>query len=361
MASFTGFFDNLRNGLFNPKGNLGDYRHAARLYIDNNMRLAPKFKHLFHVVLNINPAIRQLSPLINQFDRNEVNLLCRGAELPRYNLQTETVNQYNRKKIIQTGVQYQPVSLQFHDDNSGLTTLLWEAYFRYYFSDSNYVQRNVDGSPALTARPYEKANSGLNSMYSNERFVGFKFGLDKPNKPVEFFTSIQIFQLHPQLGEPTYTSFTLVNPKIDQFQHDGMSQDGSEFSINTMSISYEAVMYNRGYTRPGNAPAGFGETHYDKVPSPLVIEGGGTRSIFGRGGTIAGITNTIDDFVNGNFLEGIISGINTLDNLRKQTTSGALQEITGVAVGALQDIENNPFPRVTNSNTTFGEPKRFGD
>ena len=45
MGIFDGYFDNFIN-FGGPKGNLGDYQHAARLYVDNNMRLAPKFKHL---------------------------------------------------------------------------------------------------------------------------------------------------------------------------------------------------------------------------------------------------------------------------------------------------------------------------
>lgn len=329
MAVNNSFFDNLFNGLTNPKGNLGDYRHAARLYIDNNMRLAPKFKFLYHVVLNINPSIRDLFPLIRQLPKNEVNLLCRSADLPRYNPQTTTVNQYNRKKVVQTSIQYQPITIEFHDDNAGLTTLLWECYYRYYFADGNYTRRQADGSPAISIPEYKKANlQGLNTMYEGEGFNNKKFGMDRPNKLVDFFDSIQIFQLHAQSGEPTYTSFTIINPKIDQFQHDRVDQSVSEFSLNSMSLSYETVLYNRGITDIGNAPAGFAETHYDRVPSPLSIEGGGTRSLFGRGGTIAGLANAIDDIQRGNFGSAAISVANIFQNSRNLSRSGIRSEIT---------------------------------
>ena len=39
----------LVGGLLNPKGNLGDFRHAARLFTDDSFRLLPKSKFLFHV------------------------------------------------------------------------------------------------------------------------------------------------------------------------------------------------------------------------------------------------------------------------------------------------------------------------
>jgi hypothetical protein len=356
MSTFNGFFDNFLRGVTNPKGNLGDYRHAARLYIDNNMRLAPKVKYLYHVVLNINPQVRQLFPLVNEIPRNEINLLCRSADLPRYSPQTTTVNQYNRKKVIQTSIQYQPVSLEFHDDNAGLTTLLWECYYRYYFADGNYTQRQVDGSPAVTVREYVKANNGLNTMYAGEGFNNNKFGLDRPNKPVDFFTSVQIFQLHAQSGRPTYTSFTLINPKIDQFQHDRVDQSVSEFTFNSLTLSYETVLYNRGLTVAGNAPAGFAETHYDKVPSPLTIEGGGTSSLFGRGGVIAGVANAINDLQDGNILNAIIKATNVAQNINNLSSSGVSTELTNIVVNSFDNIS---IPSSTNQNTTTGTPKQF--
>lgn len=356
MPINTGFFDNFFTGLTNPKGNLGDYRHAARLYTDNNMRLAPKFKFLYHVVFNIDPRIRQLFPLVNEIPRDEINMLCRSADLPKYNPQTTTVNQYNRKKVVQTSLQYQPITIEFHDDNAGLTSLLWECYYRYYFADGNYTERQVDGSPAITARPYQRANGGLNTMYAGEGFNAYKFGMDRPNKPVDFFTSVQIFQLHAQNGQPTYTSFTIVNPKIDQFQHDTVDQSASEFSLNSMSLSYESVLYNRGLTIPGNAPTGFGETHYDKVPSPLTIEGGGTRTLFGRGGVIAGAANAIEDLQNGNFGQAAISTINVLQNVGGLSSRGIRTELANTAVGLLNGIAVSSN---RSTNTTESTPKRF--
>ena len=38
----TPFLDNLKSGVLEPKGNLGDFAHAARLYVDDSFRLAIK-------------------------------------------------------------------------------------------------------------------------------------------------------------------------------------------------------------------------------------------------------------------------------------------------------------------------------
>ena len=45
----NGFLDNFFNGVLNPKGSMGDFQHASRLYVDNAFRLAPKSKFLYFV------------------------------------------------------------------------------------------------------------------------------------------------------------------------------------------------------------------------------------------------------------------------------------------------------------------------
>lgn len=354
MALYTGYYDNFSLSGLGTKGTLGDYQHAARLYVDNNMRLSPKFKHLFHVVFNINSDIRSVLPVLDRIDRNEINLLCRSADLPRFSLQTETLNQYNRKKIIQTGIQYQPVTIQFHDDNAGLTTLLWELYYRYYFADGNYTtkQSGVVGE-------YESSSSGLNRSYADKEVNSNKYGLDWPNKKYNFFNSIQIFQLHPQNGQSTYTSFTLVNPKIDSLQHDTVSQENSEFSLNSMTISYETVLYNRGLTQEGNAPTGFAETHYDKTPSSLSASGTDLSSLLGLSGFNISTLNTISSFQNGNVQTGLNRTTNMYTNTSNLTLNGLTQTLTNVVVGGLSNIL---FSNSSSQNaTTQAQQKKFGN
>jgi hypothetical protein len=264
-----------------------DYAHASKLYVSNDMRLAPKFKHLYHVVFNVNSQAKLQSPLLTGVDASEVNILAKSVDLPRYNLQTASLNQYNRKKIVQTGVQYVPINLEFHDDNAGLTSLFWEAYFRYYYTDSSYTSRDAAGSPNATTEAYQKVANGLNRSYGNSETQNFRYGLDRPNKAQNFLNSIQVYQLHPQNGQSTFTSFTLINPYIESLTHDTMQQDGSEFSSNRMSINYESVQYGRGRTGVDSAPQGFGTPqHYDAHPSPLNLQERSETTVLGASNSV---------------------------------------------------------------------------
>lgn len=266
-------FDN-----FSAKGSLGNWQHASRLYVDGNYRLTPKLKFLYHVVLNINPAAN--IPALNNNNILEINLLAKTVDLPKYRTQVQAVHQYNRKKLIQTGVEYQPINIEFHDDNAGLTSLLWESYFRYYYADSTYASSNGVGSPDNKAVPFTKIENSKNRVYGNSSQNSFAYGLDRPNK-VQFFDSIQIFQLHPQNGNYTFTSFTLVNPIIEVFEHDTMDQTASEFVLNRMTLGYEAVQYGRNTIQEGSSPTGFTDLHYDNQPSGFGSSNSSNSSIKG--------------------------------------------------------------------------------
>jgi hypothetical protein len=66
-----------------------------------------------------------------------------------------------------------------------------------------------------------------------------------------------------------------------------MQQEGSEFSVNRMSINYESVQYGRGQTDTDSAPQGFGTPqHYDTFPSPLPTQSGPESSILGAANSV---------------------------------------------------------------------------
>jgi len=53
MPSINNFLKGFQDGLPGMK----DYQHASRLYIDNNFKLMPKQKFLFHVVFNTDETL----------------------------------------------------------------------------------------------------------------------------------------------------------------------------------------------------------------------------------------------------------------------------------------------------------------
>ena len=130
MPSINNFLKGFQNGLPGMK----DYRHASRLYIDNNHKLMPKQKFLFHVVFNTDETL-----FVDNFNSNEkyeLNMLVKSCELPKYGMNLEEKIQYNKKMYTATRIQYEPVNIVFHDDHADTVNAFWKKYYEYHIADS---------------------------------------------------------------------------------------------------------------------------------------------------------------------------------------------------------------------------------
>ena len=91
MPSINNFLQGFQDGLPGMK----DYQHASRLYLDDNFKLLPKQKFLFHVVFNLDETLFQNS--FSQGERYELNMLVKAIDLAKYNMSMEEKIQYNIK------------------------------------------------------------------------------------------------------------------------------------------------------------------------------------------------------------------------------------------------------------------------
>ena len=90
---------------------LRDYTHASKTFTANQYELKPRFKFLFHVSFTLNTQIPSLNQFVTAGDVSSLSYVVKTVDLPKFNIQTETLNQYNRKRVIQTKIDYQPVGL----------------------------------------------------------------------------------------------------------------------------------------------------------------------------------------------------------------------------------------------------------
>jgi len=352
MASRNTFISNVAQGFLNPKGSMGDWHHARALYTNDSFRLAPKHKFLYHVVFNLNPHAVKIIP---QLKTQEINMLVKAIDLPKFNISTSLKHQYNKKRNLQTRLDYDPINITFHDDNYGQTTAMWEAYYRYYFKDGNYTGH--DGtSPEQKHQAYNKGNTYTGQAYNTHRF-----GLDNDSF-FSFFDSIQIFQM----SRRRYTSFTLVNPLVQSWQHDSLDNSSSDAVQSSMQVLYETVWYSRGAVdAKAGIPKSFGggkegSGHYDTTPSPITVLGGaGFGGLFGQGGILNAGAGLLSDITSGDafstpgrLLGTVLKGANIFKNAKGLSRAGLKQEGFGIlknALGGLGGISANNVGGVAGS------------
>jgi hypothetical protein len=340
----VGFAENLLQGFapgqaVNGISGLKDYRHASKVFRTNNYALTPRLKYLFHVYFNINTAgIPALSNLFGTGNSSSVSVLVKTAQLPSYTFEVDVMNQYNRKRLVQTKINYDPVTLTFHDDTSDLIRTMWYNYYSYYYADPSQGYNNVPNQPGTSGQSATNVNGfGYNTsdIYNSARavsdwgYIGETYNNSSQStasttasKP-PFFNDITIYGL----ANKQFAQYTLINPIITGWQHDTYDYSQGNGTVqHTMSIRYETVKYYSGAVggqTPSNNVLGFADpAHYDTTPSPIARTGS-TNTVFLQGGTVA-TTGYVQD------LQAVQSGFNGSQNVR-----GAVQT-AGVNINTYQ-------------------------
>jgi hypothetical protein len=315
---------------FPPTGGLKDYSHAAKTFRSSGYDLAPRTKFLFYVYFNLNTNIPAVANLLSGGKSSTIGLTVKSAQLPSYAIDVSTMNQYNRKRLVQTKINYNPATIVFNDDHSDLVRNMWYQYYQYYYSDPVYKYGNTPSQSGILGTVSTLLSGfsyGSNDTYAASRPVQ-KWGLNGQgyNNPtlqslasslltgpasgqLPFFNDITIYGM----SQKTYAQYTLINPLITDWTHDTYDYgQGNGIMTHTMSIRYENVKYYSGAiggSHPSESVTGFADpAHYDTVSSAITVPGS-NNTVQTQGTIRASFAGDKQD------LQALATGQNTLRNV----------------------------------------------
>lgn len=359
---FQQFLQGVTNGFLDSK-NLKDYTHASKTFVSNQYQNAPKFKWLFHVYFDIN--YDQISDTNLQAalpPTTNLGLMVKSVELPKFNMPLTELNQYNRKRYVQTKIQYQPIRISFHDDNGDQIRKMWSAYYNYnYYDGSNpntsYGRNTADPSVAVTTLNDARRNVFAEEIPESVRNWGLNGDYPANRKKYPFFKSIRIYGFN----QHNYSEYVLINPVIESFEHDTYNYSETNSTMeHTMSIKYETVKYYNGALngqKPGDIVKGFADPSvYDTELSPIARLGS-NRSIMGQGGLVDSVDGIINDLSKGNVL-GAIQTAGRVSRTFKNSQQILQAAKTEVVAGAVDAISNSSLARTPFNFPSLGSTQR---
>jgi hypothetical protein len=259
---------------------LRDYRHAARIFTDDNFRLSPKYGFLFYVEFDFNPLITNVTNLAAQ----ELGMIVKSASLPKFTIDTKVHNAYNRVNIVQNKIKYDPVQIVFHDDQSDNVRNFWYDYYSFFFRDPDYATSTYGSPHKYASRP------SFDWGYSPRPTVGYNNA--NGQQPYQYIQGIRIYSLY----QKNFSEYQLINPVITSFKHGEHANGESTMMSHEMNIQFETVKYLTGYTTP-NTVGGYIDLHYDSTPSPIAPSNGTDLVDNGQGG-YSRASETITDLAN---------------------------------------------------------------
>ena len=282
---------------FPPDRGLRDYHHASKTFdvSGGSYDLVPRNKFLFYVYFNLNTNIPAVANFVSGGKSNVIGLMVKTAQLPGYTVDVGTMNQYNRKRLVQTKINYNPAQIVFNDDHSDLIRNMWYQYYQYYYSDPTYKYGNtpsqsgtlgqVEGllsgfsygsndtyAPSRPIQHWGLSGQGYTNPTINSLASSLLTGVASGVEP--FFRDITIYGM----SQKSYAQYTMINPMITEWQHDTYDySQGNGVVTHQMTIRYENVKYysgDIGGAQPSDPVTGFADpAHYDATTSPIAVPG----------------------------------------------------------------------------------------
>lgn len=265
-----------------PRSAVYNFNQKARSLYINQPRLP--FQYYIDIRLNnVGTAASYISKFFNNPQWAQIAPLVKSIDMPSFRIETTPLNQYNRKRLSQTKIAYEPVKVVFHDVADGKTLKFWDMYYRYYFEDGNEAGQNIAkqsqqqngttsieqflqgvtpsftsnilGLPASVNNLFQSNapnnsnsptntvgnKSALNNIVSNTLDnQHFGFNLPQVGNIRNLIQEIDIYQVHGG----RFNQVTLVNPRVSAFNHDilNYAEGGKSLEL-TFVFEYEYAYY----------------------------------------------------------------------------------------------------------------------
>jgi hypothetical protein len=273
---------------------LRDWRHANQFYSNFGHAFSPKVKFLYHVVFVPNDKVPLTFRANTKEFSKEIAMLVNSTDLPAFRVNMENKQQYNRKKNLQTRVDYQDVQMRLWDDNVGSVRAMLQEYYQYYIEDGRHTEN--DGS----FKQRDKYHTGAPSNY------GLNTSAHRTNEA--FFKYIHIYQM----GKNKWNRYTLVNPMLAQWNHGDVAYgEGAGMVEHTLTFAYEAVFFANGTVGDASEPTNFTdpETGYDTTKPEIVSQEVGTPppGLINPTASVSTSTSPLSQAITGPSTAGIFS------------------------------------------------------
>ncbi len=152
------------------------------------------------------------------------SMTLKTCELPRWTADTQVVNVYNHKTIVQTRLNYEPITMSFYDQqNDAVETMLWD-FVKGQFDPTNGSKTGTIKPMTITIKMHKYAIGGTDLDETLE-------STDDPSK------------------EKIYI---LENAYIVDAQHDTLDYSTSDTVLWTLTVRYEKLTWVTGFE--GEAP-----------------------------------------------------------------------------------------------------------
>jgi hypothetical protein len=282
--------------------------------------LIPKPKFLFYVEFVIK-ASYQLQPT----EWSRIGYLVKNIDRPKLQYKVQELDQYNRKRVAYTKIDYPSVNLVMYDTVDGAAAKMVDDYNRFHFGDfSNML-------------PSDNSDTH-DSQWTNDSIVGndmtyWGYRLKNPNNyssagPINrglpgteyFFDEVRIYEFYGN----KFTMYSLMNPKIESVSFDATDVASSDPQEVSITLNPEGVLF-----RFIDAPLEYSTLASLILPGPGFSTNNFPISDLDVESFLLGLIGTVGGGLLSNLTDGLYGAFSSLGLATSLGISAATGGITG--------------------------------
>ena len=218
-----------------------------------------KFQYTIAIILNhdwgnVRTALSRagINARNPNIDERDFTFRAQSIELPSHSYDVQTLNQYNRKRVITTSMQFNPITLQCHDTIDSKIENLVRAYNLYYFGNLEKPIETYQLDTTPNKDPDGDTDQPLPGEPGDPTATGY--GYKPPIKNVDkyFIKRIKIIREFGD-GRPDkqpMTNVDLIRDGHDKNKHAGtyqLSYSDSSPILWSLNFTYEAIEYGNNW------------------------------------------------------------------------------------------------------------------
>jgi hypothetical protein len=207
-----------------------DFQNARQFRPDNN---PPRQAFQGYVNFVINRSLYDSLYGDSFFESNgyrrQLGTLLKTATLPTVTFKTDTKNSFNKPKIVNTGITYEPVNVSVYDTVGSEWLTLFMKYYSFHYMNGRNKQ---DANPSRDRDLAERVISG-------REFNSNDYGYN-PNIVSNFFERIDMILYHGGKG----VQYSLFNPVLTTFKTGPIDYSDSRPLTFDLTFEYENFILN---------------------------------------------------------------------------------------------------------------------
>jgi hypothetical protein len=212
---------------------------AAQLYVGgSDVQSTPRQQHQFVLVYNLyidkDDFLGDRLSYLKEY-RDRLHFLCNTFDAPKFTVQQDVINQYNRKRVVNRKVDYDPVTVRMYDTVDGLGMKFARTLYEYEFKNARLFKKNPKDK-----ENDEKHNYVQSVLIDDERFRDtHHFGARGASIVHRLLKSIDFYQI----SGGTYSKTRIIHPRLARMDMDQFDFSSAQPVNINLAFQYENLVF----------------------------------------------------------------------------------------------------------------------